>query len=113
MDGVADNRLVEVANLYLDVSPCVRDGSKIAYVTVAANPDGRSLGQRVARMSGRGLLNSRRRWPGMVPELDDHWARQLLDVPDSTPLKGKGDRAMLSDWSFPSPQGHRLHPTTW
>jgi hypothetical protein len=44
MDGVADNRLVEVANLYLDVSPCVRDGAKIAYVTVAANPDGRSLG---------------------------------------------------------------------
>jgi hypothetical protein len=29
MDGVADNRLVEVANLYLDVSPCVRDGARL------------------------------------------------------------------------------------
>ena len=46
MRRVADHGLIEIANLDFDLATSVCDGSEIADVTIAADPDGRALGRR-------------------------------------------------------------------
>jgi len=43
MRGIADHRLIEVANLELDPSARARHRPEIADVTIAANPDRRAV----------------------------------------------------------------------
>jgi integrase len=37
-----------------------------------------------------------RNYEGKTPAIRDHQARELLDAPDASPLKGKRDRAILA-----------------
>ena len=50
MGGIADHRLVQVADLHVHPAIGVGDGAEVAQVAIAADPHGRTLGAEAAAL---------------------------------------------------------------
>src|ERR1700722_10165943 len=74
MRRISDDSLIEIANLNLDFSLGISDRTKIAPVTIAANPNLRPLGKRAAFHSFEPLIVANRIAPYVSVRGSGHFA---------------------------------------
>ena len=79
MRGIADDRLIEIADLDRNAAVGCGDGPEITGVTITANPDGRSFRQRSPLLSFEPFVKLDRASPDIGVGRTGHLQR-LLDL---------------------------------
>ena len=70
---IADDSLIQVANLNIDSALCIRDRTEITHMAVTANPNCRAFRERGARIGGEPFV----KLLGVSPNIGMGGARHL------------------------------------